>query len=110
MLAELEEKRSLRIAAEEKLKAIMEEEMSKREKLGEVVSDWIKSCEPAQMTINGAENAPQQLEPGNAVKEKKTYCTDGKETDSFSQERTGSGDLDTEQEGQPTGIQTQRPA
>ncbi|CAN7951218.1 unnamed protein product, partial [Ixodes pacificus] len=60
------------------------------------------------MTVNGAENAPKQLEPGNGVKGKKTYHTDGKETDTFSQERTGSGDLDKEQEGQTTGGQTQR--
>ncbi|KAG0428671.1 hypothetical protein HPB47_024365 [Ixodes persulcatus] len=107
MLAKLEEERSLRIAAEEKLKAIMQEERSKREKLGEVFNDWITSCEPAQRTINEAENAPQQPEPGNGVKEKKTHHTDGKETDSFFQERTGSGDPDTEQEGQTTGGQTQ---
>ncbi|EEC06740.1 hypothetical protein IscW_ISCW003873 [Ixodes scapularis] len=60
------------------------------------------------MTVNGAENAPQQLEPGNGVKEKKTYHTDGKETNSFSQERTRSGDLDEEQDGQTTESQTQR--
>ncbi|XP_040358191.1 uncharacterized protein LOC121047193 [Ixodes scapularis] len=108
MLAKLEEERTLRIATEEKLNAIMQEERNKREKLGEVFNEWMKSCEPEQMTVNGAENAPQQLEPRNGVKEKMTYHTDGKETVSFSQERTGSGDLDKEQGRQTTGGQTER--